>query len=222
MGQLHAEWLRFDDFCFSGLVYLRRAVAGSSSAVAIIRSAPSVPHPAAARCSLHWEDTHHVGTPFHLFVQALQRGCGVGFHLVCFREAEGRQHVCLCFVHHPGDRRVAFLPLTGNLAQVAWALFSSVCTNTCCSAARTTDWFARLTRLSTLRMKWTRQRCQLAENTCLSPPSGSAGRSARMPFIHASWITALSAFSDNLWAFRKGGKYVPLSSFGIRRSSVPS
>lgn len=142
------------------------------------------------------------------------------FHLVCFREAEGRQHVCLCFVHHPGDRRVAFLPLTGNLAQVAWALFSSVCTNTCCSAARTTDWFARLTRLSTLRMKWTRQRCQLAENICLSPPSGSAERSARMPFIHASWITALSAFSDNLWASRKGGKYVPLSSFGIRRSTA--
>lgn len=101
MGQLYVEWLRFDDFCCSGLVYLRRAVAGSGSAVAIIRSAPSVPHPAAARCSLHWEDTYHCQRqdcwpfrphpllvinvvrfpPFHLFVQALQRVCGVGFSL---------------------------------------------------------------------------------------------------------------------------------------------
>ena len=41
------------------------------------------------------------------------------------------------------------------------------------------------------------------------------------PFIQASWITALRAFSDSLRASKKGGKYVPSRSLGMRRSNVP-
>lgn len=118
MGQLYAEWLRFDDFCFSGLVYLRRAVLRQVAVlqqpffVLLRQYRTQKPHDAL----FVGEDTHHVGTALHFFIQTLQRVGRVDFHPVRFREAEVRQHVLFRFVHHLRDRQVALFQLTGNLA----------------------------------------------------------------------------------------------------------
>ena len=41
------------------------------------------------------------------------------------------------------------------------------------------------------------------------------------PPLHASWITATSAFSDVRRGSRKPGKYAPVRSFGTRRFNAP-
>ncbi len=61
------------------------------------------------------EDAHHISTPLHFFVQALQRVRGVDFHPVRFREVEVRQHIGLRLAHHLHDRRRAFFQLPGDL-----------------------------------------------------------------------------------------------------------
>ncbi len=52
--------------------------------------------------------------------------------------------------------------------------------------------------------------------------TSSSTRRVDTPPIHASWITATSAFSDVRRGSRKPGKYDPCRSFGTRRFSVPS
>jgi hypothetical protein len=61
----------------------------------------------------------------------------------------------------------------------------------------------------------------------LMPPSPIAcTRSSTLrvetPAIQASWMTGISAFPVVLRASRKGGKQLPVLSFGMRRFSSPS
>jgi hypothetical protein len=50
----------------------------------------------------------------------------------------------------------------------------------------------------------------------------SSTRRVETPLIQASWITDINAFSDVFRGSRKGGKYVPYRSFGMRSCRLPS
>ncbi len=118
MSLLCADWQRVDYFGFSELVYLRHAVLRQVAVlqqpffILLRQDRTQKPYDAV----FVGEDAHYVGTPFHLFVQALQRVGRVDFHPVRFREAEVRQHVLFRFVHHLRNRREGFLQLGRNLA----------------------------------------------------------------------------------------------------------
>ena len=52
--------------------------------------------------------------------------------------------------------------------------------------------------------------------------TSSSTRRVETPPIQASWITVTSAFSAVLRGSRKGGKYEPWRSLGMRRLNGPS